>query len=135
MLTMKRNFSLADRHVACPVLSLAIEYEAMAAQFFAPNSDEMTLGTRMSELAVAASELTPSSREGAAFQIMLASAEVDTIPLPSDELKSQVRTSKLIVQRLAYRSLETLRDGIAKFPYAKDYLMADEFDPQVLQEK
>jgi hypothetical protein len=129
MLTMERNFSLAE----CPVLSIAIEHEAMAAQYVAPNSDEVTLGARMSELAVMASELAPISREGAVFQIMLASAEVDTISLSSDELKSQVRASKLIVQRLAYRSLEMLRDG--EFPYAKDYLMADEYDPRVRQEK
>jgi hypothetical protein len=88
------------------------------------------LVARMIGLAMAAGELTPTSREGAAFQIMLAAAEVDTIPLPSDELKSQVRM-KEIVRHLVCRALDALCDDIARFPHARDFMMPEELDPRV----
>jgi len=52
----------------------------------------------MAEIAEAASHLSPKAEAGAAFQVMLASAEVDTIQIGADA--SQLQASKLMVQRL-----------------------------------
>jgi hypothetical protein len=49
----------------------------------------------MAEIAEAASYLSPKTEAGAAFQVMLASAEVDTIQIGADA--SQLQTSKLMV--------------------------------------
>ncbi len=118
---------------ACPVLALATQYEALARQYSVASDWEVQdLGARMNDLAEAASLLSPSTREGAAFLIMSVSAEIDTIP---SEIDAQVRTSKLMAQRLAYRSLDALRDETAKFPYARDFMMPAELDPGKLQEQ
>jgi hypothetical protein len=121
--------------ITCPVLQLATEYDTLAGQHAETRSEEVTqaLVARMTGLALAAGELTPTSQEGAAFQIMLAAAEVDTIPLPDDELKSQVRMSKRIVKHLVYRALDALRDDIARFPDARDFMMLEELDPRAGQ--
>ncbi len=122
---------LEHLETVCPVLALATQYEALARQYsVAPNSEVQDLAAAMNELAEAVSYLSPSTREGAAFQVMIASAEIDTIPSGSDD---QVRTSKLMARRLAYRSLEALRDETAKFPYAKDFMMPAELDPRLRQ--
>jgi hypothetical protein len=116
----------------CPVLSVAMEYDALAERSLHLNSKEIemeqVLGHRLAGLAMAASELTPTSREGAAFQIMLMAAEVDTIPGGADG--SQVHVSKDTVRRLAYRSLDGMRDEISKFPNAKEYMMPNDLDPR-----
>lgn len=115
---------------ACPVLALATQYEALAQQYHVATSsnEEVTLSARLAELAEAASCLSPNTREGAAFQIMLASAEVDTIP--GGAHGSQVWMSKLIVQRLAYRALDLMRDELARFPHARDFMMPADLDPR-----
>lgn len=124
---------LEQLETACPVLALATQYEALAQKYHvATNSEEeVTLSARLAELAEAASCLSPNTREGAAFQIMIASAEVDTIP--GGAHGSQVWTSKLIVQRLAYCSLDVMRDELARFPYARDFMMPAELDPRMSQ--
>ncbi len=115
----------------CPVLSLAIEYDALAERHSQTNSEELTqaLGQMMAGFAMAATELTPTSRAGVAFQIMCMAAEVDTIPA-AGTLKSQVKASKHIVNRLAYRSLDGMRDEIKKFPNARAYMMPESLDPR-----
>jgi hypothetical protein len=71
----------------------------------------------MAEIAEAASYLSPKTEAGAAFQVMLASAEVDTIQIGADA--SQLQTSKLMVQRPLYRSLEMMGTEVAEFPMSK----------------
>jgi hypothetical protein len=58
---------------------------------------------------------------------MLASAEVDVMQTVADT--DDVEASKLLVQRLLYRSLEMMRAEVAKFPRSRAYMMAKEFDP------
>jgi hypothetical protein len=114
-------------------LSLARHYEELVRQHGDADRsgrDVTELGTEMAFIAEAASHLSPKTRAGAAFQIMLASAEVDTI----NGEASQLKASKLMVQRLLYRSLEAMRDGVAEFPRAKSYLMQEEFDPRMRRE-
>ncbi len=87
------------------------------------------LGTKMDEIAEAASHLSPKSQAGAAFQIMLASAEVDTMQNGADA--SQLQASNLMVQRLLYRALEVMQSEVSEFPRSKSYMMPKEFDPGV----
>ena len=62
---------------ACPVLSLALQFEELARQHSV--SEERDLDLRMSEIAEAASYLSPKTTAGAAFQIMCVSAEIDLL--------------------------------------------------------
>jgi len=119
---------------ACPVLPLARHFEGLALQL--DDADKpggigsvIGLGARMDEIAEAASYLSPKTQAGAAFQIMLASAEVD--PMQNGADASQLQASKLMVQRLLYRSLEMMRGEVAEFPMSKSYMMSEEFDPRV----
>ena len=118
----------------CPVLWLARQFEELALQL--DDADKpggigsfIGLGERMDEIAEAASYLSPKTEAGATFQVMLASAEVDTIQIGADV--SQLQASKLMVQRLLYRSLEMMRTEVAEFPMSKSYMMSEELDPQV----
>jgi len=116
----------------CPVLPLARRFEELALQLDDAEKPEgienaVSLGIKMAEIGEAASHLSPKTRAGAAFQIMLASAEVDAMQNAAgpDDLEA----SKLMVQRLLYRSLEMMRTDVAKLPRSKAYMMAKEFDP------
>jgi hypothetical protein len=62
---------------ACPVLSLARQFEEFARRYCI--SEERDFDLRMSEIAEAASYLSPKSTAGAAFQIMCVSAEIDML--------------------------------------------------------
>ena len=62
---------------ACPVLSLARQFEEFPRQYCV--SEERDFDLRMSEIAEAASYLSPKSTAGAAFQIMCVSAEIDML--------------------------------------------------------
>ena len=94
----------------CPVLWLARQFEELALQLDdadKPGGIGSFIGLgEMAEIAEAASYLSPKTEAGAAFQVMLASAEVDTIQIGADA--SQLQASKLMVQRLLYRSLEMI---------------------------
>ena len=75
---------------ACLVLSLARQFEELALQL--DDADKpggigsvIGLGAKMDEIAEAASYLSPKTLAGAAFQVMLASAEVDTIENGTDD--------------------------------------------------
>jgi hypothetical protein len=119
---------------ACLVLSLARQFEELALQL--DDADKpggigsvIGLGAKMDEIAEAASYLSPKTLAGAAFQVMLASAEVDTIENGTDA--SQLKASKLMIQRLIYRSVEMMQAELAEFPWSKSYMMSDRFDPRV----
>jgi hypothetical protein len=113
---------------ACPVLSLAREFEEAARQNSV--SEERDFDLRMSEIAEAASYLSPKSTAGAAFQIMCVSAELDMLVKSADEPHVRKATERRI-ERLLYRSLEGLRSEASEFPNARAYMMAEEFDPKM----
>src|SRR5438045_1231217 len=99
----------------CPVLPLARRFEEFALQLDdaeKPDGIEnaVSLGIKMAEIGEAVSHLSPKTRAGAAFQIMLASAEVDSMQTAADP--DDLEASKLMVQRLLYRSLEMMRNEV-----------------------
>ncbi len=113
---------------ACPVLSLAREFEELARQHSV--SEERDLDLRMSEIAEAASYLSPKSTAGAAFQIMCVSAEFDLLVKGGDDPHVRKATEHRI-ERLLYRSLDGLRSEASEFPNARAYMMAQELDPKM----
>jgi hypothetical protein len=113
---------------ACPVLSLAREFEEAARQNSV--SEERDFDLRMSEIAEAASYLSSKSTAGAAFQIMCVAAEIDLLVKSADEPHVRKATERRI-ERLLYRSLEGLRSEASEFPNARAYMMAEEFDPKM----
>jgi hypothetical protein len=83
----------------------------------------------MSEIAEAASYLSPKSMAGAAFQIMCVSAEVDLLVKGGDEPHVR-KAAERRIERLLYRSLDGLRSEV-EFPNARAYMMAQELDPKL----
>ena len=113
---------------ACPVLSLARQFEELARQHSV--SEERDLDLRMSAIAEAASYLSPKSTAGAAFQIMCVSAEVDLLVKGGDEPHVRQAAERRI-ERLLYRSLDGLRSEASEFPNARAYMMSQELDPKM----
>ncbi len=111
---------------ACPVLPLARQFEELARQHSV--SEERDLDLRMSEIAEAASYLSPKTTAGAAFQIMCVSAELDILMRGGDEPHAR-KAAESRIQRLLYRSLDGLRSE-AEFPNARAYMMSQELDPK-----
>lgn len=111
---------------ACPVLSLALQFEELARQHSV--SEERDLDLRMSEIAEAASYLSPKTTAGAAFQIMCVSAEIDM--KGGDDPHVRKATERRI-ERLLYRSLDGLRSEASEFPNARAYMMSQELDPKL----
>jgi hypothetical protein len=113
---------------ACPVLSLARQFEELARQNSV--SEERDFDLRMSEIAEAASYLSPKSTAGAAFQIMCVAAEIDLLVKSADEPHVRKATERRI-ERLLYRSLDGLRSEASEFPNAQAYMMSQELDPKM----
>ena len=113
---------------ACPVLSLAREFEEAARQNSV--SEERDFDLRMSEIAEAASYLSPKSTARAAFQIMCVSAEIDMLVRGGDDPHVRKATERRI-ERLLYRSLDGLRPEASEFPNARAYMMSQELDPKM----
>ena len=114
----------------CPVLSLARHFEELARQYHVSEGGDLDL--RMSEIAEAASYLSPKTKPGAAFLIMCASAEIDLLVSSNDEPEVR-RASERRIERLLYRSLDALRSEAAEFPYSREYMMSDALDPRALR--
>ena len=113
---------------ACPVLSLAREFEEAARQNSV--SEERDFDLRMSEIAEAASYLSPKSKAGVAFQIMCVSAEIDMLVRDGDDPHVRKATERRI-ERLLYRSLDGLRPEASEFPNARAYMMSQGLDPKL----
>ena len=113
---------------ACPVLSLAREFEEAARQNSV--SEERDFDLRMSEIAEAASYLSPKSTAGAACQIMCVAAEIDMLVRGGDDPHVRKATERRI-ERLLYRSLDGLRSEASEFPNARACMMSQELDPKL----
>ena len=120
----------------CPVLALARTYDELARDLYAITDDSIPEGERRSNeiyfqlknLADATSYLSPQTSTGAAFQIMLASAEAD-LTLSSASTPAQLEAGKSKIERLLYRALDVMQAEAKQLPHCRDYLMRDELDP------
>jgi hypothetical protein len=113
---------------ACPVLSLACQFEELARQHSV--SEERDLDLRLSEIAEAASYLSAKTTAGAVFQIMCVSAEIDLLVNGGDDPHVRKATERRI-ERLLYRSLDGLRPETSEFPNARAYMMSQGLDPKL----
>lgn len=101
----------------CPVMALALQYEVLLEEqnkADIPGSPDFKtlarLGKKMDRIAERASWLSPTSFEGAAFQIMLASAQPGMIAHGTTKEIREQATKR--IQRLLYRALDRLNvDG------------------------
>jgi hypothetical protein len=109
-------------------------YDELAAKTWENDTDEdgsrrmAAIYDRLNNIAEAASYLSPRSAAGAAFQIMLADAEID-LTIGSENKPYQLKAAKAKLHRLLYRALDVMpadTDGIRR---AREYLMSEELDP------
>ena len=115
----------------CPVIPLARLFDELASKYMddaAANGPADRLSDRMSEIADAASYLSPRSATGAAFQIMLANAETD-LTLGSANTPVQLELAKAKVDRLLYRLLDFFRSDANQLAGARQYMMSEKHDP------
>jgi hypothetical protein len=82
---------------------------------------------RMQGLIEKVSRLSPASAEGAAFQIMLASAMPDRFVNGLQE--NRRRNALDLLERLLYRALDRFRSAADAFPDARNVLMPVRLDP------
>ncbi|MDB5621068.1 hypothetical protein [Tardiphaga sp.] len=122
----------------CPVLALAGKYEDVLAECDkadVPGNPDFAalgrLGRKMDRIAERASWLSPKSFEGAAFQIMLASAQPGLIAHGTTEDIKREATKR--IQRLLYRALERLDVGAAAdtFPLTRACHVPERCDQRI----
>jgi hypothetical protein len=115
----------------CLVLRIARTYNQLLKEANAANAagDAFYDGIvdRLEELQEAASHLTATSAEGAAFQLWLADAETDRT---SDaDAPAVQRASRKQVKQLHYRAISFFFPGDGCVTEAREYLMSEKLDP------
>lgn len=118
----------------CPVLALAIEYEALVGKYNSEDAKSKprasvlkAASARMLQIQDAVSYLSPDSAQGAAFQIMLASCDPDVIE--NGATQEIIDAAVQRINRLLYRALERFGSAADDFPQSREYLMPKRLDP------
>lgn len=136
-LVAKRRFASFPREASfdCPVLLLLVEFEELVklqrqedAKWTSQGQKRRPallekIGARLSEIAEEASQSSPTSYQGAAFQIMLASCEPGGVGGWGDDCEERFN-------RLIYRAMDRFDDAFKGFPVTRDYLLPKRLDPK-----
>lgn len=119
----------------CPVLGLLIEFDELVRIYNAEDhkrkSNDVLMGAisdRLSAIRDEASQLSPASAQGAAFQIMLASSEPGTMVNGSSA--RIIEEAEQRCERLLYRALDRFGQTATEFKNAREYLMPIRLDPK-----